>query len=128
VKLIVLDERISPLTLQGVAIGSHSILIKKDGYSEYRGNVHVVSDQASGLSVTLTGIVTVAPTSVPTQPLLHRCRPNHQYLPGQPCVVWHWQVWVIQSGEIVSFDGKQLSDYNLNRRFRILDFSVTRAE
>ncbi|MFH0967624.1 MAG: PEGA domain-containing protein [Methanobacteriota archaeon] len=67
-KLIVLDERISPLTLQGVAIGPHSILIKKDSYSEYSRDVHIVPDQASGLSVTLTGIVTVAPTSVPTQP------------------------------------------------------------
>lgn len=59
---------VSPLTLQGVAIGSHSVLIKKGGYSEYSGDVHIVSDQASGLSVTLAGIVTQAPTLVPTLP------------------------------------------------------------
>ena len=59
---------ITPLTLQGVSIGSHTILIKEDGYSEYSGDVNIAPDQASGLSVTLTGIVTAAPTSIPEQP------------------------------------------------------------
>ncbi|MDD1727736.1 MAG: PEGA domain-containing protein [Methanospirillum sp.] len=59
---------ITPLTLQGVAIGSHSIIIKDDGYSSYSGDVYITSDQASGLSVTLTATVTQAPTTVPMQP------------------------------------------------------------
>ena len=59
---------ITPLTLQGVAIGLHTVLIKDDGYSSYSGDVYIVSDQASGLSVTLTATVTQAPTDVPMQP------------------------------------------------------------
>jgi hypothetical protein len=57
---------ITPVTLQKIDIGSHTVLIKKSGYSEYSGDVNIISDQASGLSVTLTGSVTAVPTSATT--------------------------------------------------------------
>lgn len=58
---------ITPLTLQQITTGSHTVLIKKDGYSEYSGDVNIVSDQASGLSVTLTAESVVTPAT-PAQP------------------------------------------------------------
>lgn len=58
---------ITPVTFQQVATGSHVILIQKDGYSSYSGDVNIVSDQASGLSTTLTAIPTQTPTILPTQ-------------------------------------------------------------
>lgn len=61
---------ITPVTLQGIRVGSHSVLIKTDGYSSYNGDVNIIPDQASGLSVTLSPIITQTQTQspVPTLP------------------------------------------------------------
>ncbi|HWQ64004.1 MAG TPA: PEGA domain-containing protein [Methanospirillum sp.] len=60
---------ITPVSLQGIGTGSHSVLIKTDGYSSYSGDVSVIPDQASGLSVTLTAITTQTQTQAPAPTL-----------------------------------------------------------
>ncbi len=61
---------ITPVTLQKINTGSHTILIKNEGFSSYNGDVYIVPDQASALSVTLTASVTQTqtPTAITTQP------------------------------------------------------------
>ena len=61
---------ITPVTLQKISTGSHTILIKNEGFSSYSGDVYIVPDQASALSVTLTASATPTrtPTPNPTQP------------------------------------------------------------
>lgn len=56
---------ITPVTLQGIKAGSQSVLIKTDGYSSYNGDVNIIPDQASGISVTLTPIVTQTQNQAP---------------------------------------------------------------
>ncbi|WP_181391707.1 PEGA domain-containing protein [Methanospirillum lacunae] len=76
---------ITPVTLQGVRVGSHSVLIKTDGYSSYNGDVNIIPDQASGLSVTLTPIVTQAQTQEPAPTLPSAPAPTKS--PVSPLIV-----------------------------------------
>lgn len=59
---------ITPLTLQKVSTGDHIILVRNEGYSEYRELVSVIPDQTLALSVMLTPVfpkTTLTKSSVP---------------------------------------------------------------
>lgn len=63
---------ISPVTLKGINLGDHILTIRMDGYSEYSGGVYIKVDQTTGISATLTPVVsgftqTETPVQVPVQ-------------------------------------------------------------
>jgi hypothetical protein len=58
---------ISPISLPNIAQGDHTLIIKKDGYSEYSGGIYIMNDKTTAVSATLTliEVVTTQATEVP---------------------------------------------------------------
>lgn len=52
----------TPLTLQNVAPGSHVVLLKESGYSDWQTTTQVSAGQVTQLSATLSPVPTTAPT------------------------------------------------------------------
>ena len=59
---------ITPLTQHAVSTGAHTILVKKDGYSEYTGTISIISDQKTAISAILTPVSAVADPTISPNP------------------------------------------------------------
>jgi hypothetical protein len=56
---------ITPVTLDGVSNGAHTILLRLDGYQDYSSTVTVVAEQKQVNAVLVNRVTTAAPTSLP---------------------------------------------------------------
>jgi hypothetical protein len=59
----------TPLTLQNVAPGSHVVLLKESGYSDWQTTTQVSAGQVTQLSATLSPVPTTTPTKSGGMPL-----------------------------------------------------------